>query len=465
MLVSIFGELLEAIAEGDEYNVTKFRKEVNQFDRFALRRSKKGQEACKRVIAYDKPNMAKILVEMGMPYTWLKDKGKTSKTKREFKKAYEFYDSSYQGLIKRLTGANEKEFKNIANSLVALVDLRSDYIKLFQKAGASNQVLEYLEALGGISVERASELGIPFSSKELAKAKEPPSLKTFPDISNFNNPDEIFPTAFLGSGTYGSVFVVYIKGYGRTVMKIPSTANKATDSLLRECFFTSALKCENPNVVCTRKCIYPNARNSTMAMFMDYYEGYVDMTVWRECIKKDVMKPGFVGILASIFRQIVLAVGYIHSKNLAHRDLKPANILIKWDMPIIIDFGLAYGGESPKHLAGSLIYISLEVFEKEKDPKVSQEEFFQETMRSDIYALGVILYMFINQVAPYNIPNDVWKMKGPEKIKRIKEIRSLPRIPLKLPIFEKLVDGLLAPSGSRLTINQTIEELDKILGV
>ena len=40
--------------------------------------------------------------------------------------------------------------------------------------------------------------------------------------------------------------------------------------------------------------------------------------------------------------QIVLALGFLHSKNIAHRDLKPENVLIETDGSIALsDFGIS----------------------------------------------------------------------------------------------------------------------------
>lgn len=47
-----------------------------------------------------------------------------------------------------------------------------------------------------------------------------------------------------------------------------------------------------------------------------------------------------------IFRQIIVGLGYIHSKNIVHRDIKLENILLDNEGIVkISDFGLAYQKE------------------------------------------------------------------------------------------------------------------------
>ena len=64
-----------------------------------------------------------------------------------------------------------------------------------------------------------------------------------------------------------------------------------------------------------------------------------------------------------IFKQIALAVDYLHKKGIAHRDLKPENILVKSkDNPIIklSDFGLSRmidEGSVAKTLCGFLLFV------------------------------------------------------------------------------------------------------------
>ncbi len=74
-----------------------------------------------------------------------------------------------------------------------------------------------------------------------------------------------------------------------------------------------------------------------------------------------------------------------HTRGVLHRDLKPANIMInRAGRPIIMDFGLAgiaAGLPGPEAVAGTPAYMAPEQFQARAP-----------TARSDLYALGLVLY-------------------------------------------------------------------------
>ncbi len=98
------------------------------------------------------------------------------------------------------------------------------------------------------------------------------------------------------------------------------------------------------------------------------------------------------------------AVQHAHQRGLIHRDLKPANILVEESgQPRILDFGVARLTDSDAHatrqtdigqLVGTLAYMSPE--QVLGDPE-------EIDTRSDVYALGVILYELLAGKGPYVI--------------------------------------------------------------
>ncbi|CAF4768421.1 unnamed protein product [Rotaria socialis] len=99
------------------------------------------------------------------------------------------------------------------------------------------------------------------------------------------------------------------------------------------------------------------------------------------------------------FRQLVLAVEYIHSKNIVHRDLKTENLLLDGHGNIkVADFGFANTFTPNKKLqtfCGSPPYAAPELYQCiEYSPE-----------KVDVWALGVLLYIFVCGHLPFDSNN------------------------------------------------------------
>jgi len=106
-----------------------------------------------------------------------------------------------------------------------------------------------------------------------------------------------------------------------------------------------------------------------------------------------------------LFARVCDAVHHGHQRGIVHRDLKPGNILVDSSgNPRIIDFGVARATDSDMatiqtevgQIIGSLNYMSPEQFEA--DPNDIDT-------RSDVYALGVVLYELMRGELPYDLSN------------------------------------------------------------
>ena len=94
------------------------------------------------------------------------------------------------------------------------------------------------------------------------------------------------------------------------------------------------------------------------------------------------------------FNEIAEAIAYAHSRGVIHRDLKPSNVLMGpgEDRPYVTDFGLAIDSKpgAAKGQGGTLAYMSPEQLRGDEIDH-----------RSDIWALGVLLYEMVVGKRPF----------------------------------------------------------------
>ncbi|MEM7306610.1 MAG: serine/threonine-protein kinase [Planctomycetota bacterium] len=108
-----------------------------------------------------------------------------------------------------------------------------------------------------------------------------------------------------------------------------------------------------------------------------------------------------------LFRGVCEGVQHAHQHGVVHRDLKPANILVSRDgRPRLLDFGIARpvelgeretpGQTMTGDMLGSLAWMS---------PEQARGELSAIDTRTDVYALGVLLYRLLSGEMPYDVSN------------------------------------------------------------
>src|SRR3954469_13956098 len=130
--------------------------------------------------------------------------------------------------------------------------------------------------------------------------------------------------------------------------------------------------------------VYDAAFDDTRAYIVMEYcrEGNLD----RYCVPEGLLPPQRV---AALVEQSCDALSYANAQGVIHRDLKPANVLMSADgQAKVADFGVAFsnlGFDSTRTMVvGSPAYMAPEQIEGKAA-----------SMKSDMYALGMVLYKIL----------------------------------------------------------------------
>src|SRR5262245_5499925 len=116
----------------------------------------------------------------------------------------------------------------------------------------------------------------------------------------------------------------------------------------------------------------------------------------------------YVEAVVDIGIQLAEALAFVHARKIYHRDLKPSNVLIGPDgRPRLLDFNLSFDAKSSQQLlGGTLPYMAPEQLRATDRDYTGPPELLDG--RSDIYALGVILFELLAGRHPFGpIP---WKL-------------------------------------------------------
>jgi serine/threonine-protein kinase len=157
--------------------------------------------------------------------------------------------------------------------------------------------------------------------------------------------------------------------------------------------------------------------------------------------------------------ELLDAVGYAHQHGVVHRDIKPANVMLSSELTVkLTDFGVARlanagaGREEPGTLVGTPSYMSPEQITGQPVGP-----------RSDIFAVGLILYQFLTGERPFR-GQSLFAIQ--QKI--MLEQPAPPSLlnPLLSPMFDRIVLRALAkrPEGRYPNARSMGEDLRRALG-
>lgn len=195
----------------------------------------------------------------------------------------------------------------------------------------------------------------------------------------------------------------------------------------------SATQLVHPNIVG----VYDvGEEQGTHYIVMEYVKG----TDLKEYIRQRGPLPPREAV--RIMTQIVSAISVAHQNRIIHRDIKPQNILIDEEGNVkITDFGIAIALSETSltqtnTLLGSVHYLSPE-----------QARGGMATIRSDIYALGIVLYELLVGEVPFEGESAV-----SIALKHFQE--PLPRISQMLPTVPQSLENVVLKATAKEPLNR-----------
>lgn len=205
-------------------------------------------------------------------------------------------------------------------------------------------------------------------------------FKSLDDVAKFNDKG-----SSLGAGTFAKVVLVSHKdnpGKLYAMKELEKHSVRATLMIQKEIKLHMTLS--HPHII----------------QFEDYIETPKKVFIFLEYAKHGDMFGYITKHKLSedecmrFFYQTCEGISYIHGKSIMHRDMKPENILLDQNLNVkIADFGWSaeyLPTECRQTLCGTYEYMAPEIFFRK-----------QQTKKTDIWALGILLYELFHGHAPY----------------------------------------------------------------
>ena len=255
----------------------------------------------------------------------------------------------------------------------------------------------------------------------------------------------------IGEGGFGYVYLVQDRSVGEEViLKILAPQISLDESMIKR--FVHELKFN-------RRIVHPNVirlydfleLNPGHAISMEYFASQ-DLGDLLEREKR--IDPERVLAMA---RQICDGLKAAHDSGIVHRDIKPQNVLIgAGDRVKIVDFGLAARSDTNlSRVTKSGILVGTPQYMSPEQIRGNEID-----LRTDLYALGALLFECVTGHPPYvsNNPVNILMMHINDPVPQARD--EVPELP---DVLEWLIQSSLSkdPAGRPQTADEILVELDR----
>ncbi len=212
----------------------------------------------------------------------------------------------------------------------------------------------------------------------------------------------------IGHGGMGGVWEIVDDEGGRYALKSPAAGmNPQAESTKRFAREANAVRMlDHPNLVAA---VDVFVEDGYLFLVMEKVEG----RTLTKLIAQGPLPPRAALVLA---RQILDGVGHAHQHGLVHRDIKPDNIMLVdmggWERAKIVDFGIVkLIGDAEAAMGGGKLTTTGLVFGTPAYMAPEQALGRNIDGRTDLYAVGTILFELLTGRTPFDNPDPMMQMR------------------------------------------------------
>jgi WD40 repeat protein len=213
------------------------------------------------------------------------------------------------------------------------------------------------------------------------------------------------PKAVLGRGGFGIVYLAHDPREGGDVaLKVPHLETLLAPELrgrfLREAEVARSL--DHPNLVR----VLDVGEVGLLCYIATAYVPGTTLSGWM-ADRRRRGEPVPAAVAARLIVTLAEAVHHAHERGILHCDIKPANILLPdgpEPAPLLADFGLARLVGDPSELSGGSQVLGTPAYMAPEQAAGRRREV---TSRTDVYALGAVLYELLAGRHPFAAPSSV----------------------------------------------------------
>jgi eukaryotic-like serine/threonine-protein kinase len=320
-----------------------------------------------------------------------------------------------------------REFPELGGGRIPC-DLVYEEFHIRKQSGQEVSAEDYLQEFPGQTVELASILGLnsyeTTSFHKHHKQRRLGAVKSGETIEDFDLLIE------LGSGAFAKVFLARQRSMQRLVALKVATDTSTEPQTLAQLDHDHIVRVFDQRAVADRKLrlLYmeyvaggtlqgvvhrvretaPDERTGKLVLLAidDALERRGESRPSGSSLRVWLAAATWPEAVCRIGAKIARALDYAHRLGVLHRDVKPANILVTPEgSPKLADFNVSYSGSvtgaTPEaYFGGSLAYMSPEQLEACKPAGAHLAE--QLDGRSDLYALGIVLWELLTGFRPFD---------------------------------------------------------------